>query len=68
MSKRLGYFCKNPDCREKGAFHHLIPETFFVPGRKLLFIDWPQRLVCPVSEKWYEYWEREIVLDPTARE
>lgn len=51
--KRLGYFCKDPDCRKTHAFH-LIAEGQFV------WDIWPQKIECPVSGKRCEYWKQDI--------
>lgn len=51
--KRVGYFCKDSDCRKTRAFH-LIAE-----GRVVWDI-WPQQIECPVSGQRYEYWKGDL--------
>jgi hypothetical protein len=51
--KRVGYFCKDSDCRKTHAFHLLA-------DGKVLWDIWPQKMECPVSARRYEYWKGDI--------
>ncbi len=51
--KRLGFFCKDPECRKTHEFHSL-------PKDKVLWDLWPQKIECPRSGRRYEYWKDDI--------
>ncbi len=51
--KRLGYFCKDSDCRKTHAFHVIADGRF-------VWDIWPQKIECPVSGKGCEYWKEDI--------
>lgn len=51
--KRLGYFCRDSECRKIRAFH-------LVADDRVLWDIWPQTIECPVSGKRYEYSKPDI--------
>jgi hypothetical protein len=51
--KRVGYFCKESDCRKTRAFH-------LIGDGQVLWDIWPQKIECPVSGQRYEYWKDDI--------
>ena len=51
--KRVGYFCKDSDCRKTRAFH-------FITDGRVIWDIWPQKIECPVSGQRYEYWKGDI--------
>ncbi len=51
--KRVGYFCKDPDCRKTHAFH-------LIADDRVLWDIWPQKIECPVSGRRWEYWKDDI--------
>jgi len=52
-SKRVGYFCKDPDCRKTRAFH-------LITDGRVVWDIWPQKIECPTSKQRYEYWKGDI--------
>ena len=51
--KRVGYFCKDSECRNTRAFH-------LVGDGRVVWDIWPQKIECPVSGKRHEYWKGDI--------
>lgn len=51
--ERVGYFCKDSDCRKTRAFH-------LIANGRVVWDIWPQKIECPVSGQRYEYWKGDI--------
>jgi hypothetical protein len=51
--KRVGYFCKDSDCRKTRAFH-------LIADGRVVWDIWPQKIECPISGQRYEYWKGDI--------
>ncbi|MGZ4823906.1 MAG: hypothetical protein ACXVZT_04750 [Terriglobales bacterium] len=52
-AKRVGYFCKDSECRKTHAFH-------LIPDDTVVWDIWPQKIECPVSKQRYEYWKADV--------